>query len=126
MCGDARQEMCRASMLVPGPLQTMQRAESWSTILPLQAFWPSHLGRRDNLHVVQSAARLLDHGGPLPLVKDGDLISTVHHLILARGSDTVRVTKIKAMPLHIEADTAADLGRRHQSEVVMYVRRAFA
>ena len=33
--------------------------------------------------------------GPLPLVKDGDLIAIVRHMILARGPDTVKVTKVK-------------------------------
>ena len=30
--------VCRAFMLVPDPLQTVQRAEFWGTILALQAF----------------------------------------------------------------------------------------
>ena len=44
-----------------GPLQTMQRAEFWGTILALQAFWCGHFGV-DNLNVVRSIARLHDHG----------------------------------------------------------------
>ena len=50
----------------------------------------------DNLNVVRSIGRLLDNGGfstPLPLVKDGDLIAVVQHLILARDADTVKATK---------------------------------
>ena len=58
----------------------------------------------------------------------------------ARGQDTIRVTKGKGhaeeadvelgpAPAenrlgHIEADTAVDLGRRHQSEAVMGARQA--
>ena len=58
----------------------------------------------------------------------------------ARGPDTVKVTKVTGHAteadveqgrarledrlVNIEADTAADLGRRHQSEAVMDARRA--
>ena len=59
--------------------------------LPMQAYWPSHLGV-DNLDVARSIGRLLDHGGlhkPLPLVKDGDLIALVQHMIRTRGRETV-------------------------------------
>ena len=62
-------------MPVPGPLQTVQRAEFWGVILAPQAFLPGHLGV-DNLNVVRTTFPLLDHGclsKPLPLVKDGDL-----------------------------------------------------
>ena len=52
-CGDARLERCRAVVPVPGPLQTVQRAEFWGTIVALQAYWPGHLGV-DNLNVVRS------------------------------------------------------------------------
>ena len=31
----------------------------------------------------------------MPLVKDGDLIAVVRHMIHARGPDTVRVTNVK-------------------------------
>ena len=51
--GDAGLERCRAFMPVPGPLQTVQRAEFWGAILALQAFWPGHF-RIDNLNVVRS------------------------------------------------------------------------
>ena len=61
--------------------------------------------------VVQSIARLLDNGSlskPLPLVKDGDLI--VHHMILAKRSDTIRATKVKG--LATEADVEQGRVRR--------------
>ena len=61
-------------------------------------------------------------------------------MIHARGSDTVKVSKVKGHATeadvdqgrvrmedrlgNAEADTAADLGRRHQSEAVMNTRRA--
>ena len=96
--GDACLERCRVFMPVPGPLQTVQRAEFWSAFLALQAFWPGHLGF-DNLNVVRSVGRLLDQGfpsKPLPLVKDGDLISLVQQMIRVRGPETVQVSKVRA------------------------------
>ena len=49
-------------------------------------FWlPGHVGI-DNLNVVRTLGRLLDRGclsKPVPLVKDGDLIAIVRHMILA-------------------------------------------
>ena len=69
----------------------MQRAEFLGTVLTVQALWPGHLGV-DNLDVVRSIARLLGHGSlsrHLHLVKDGDLIAVVQHMILAWGPDTV-------------------------------------
>ena len=86
--------------------------------------------------------RLLDAGclsKPLPLVKDGDLIALARHMIRTRGRETVRVTKVKGHADDVdvqhgrvrlldkqgnsEADNAADLGRRHQSEVLIDARR---
>ena len=96
-CGDARLERCRASMPVPGVMQTVQRAELWGAIIAMQTYWPCHLGI-DNLHVARTVGRLLDRDcldKPLPLVKDGDLIALVVYMIRTRGRVTVRVTKVK-------------------------------
>ena len=90
------------------------------------------------LQRARSIGRLLDHGSlvkPLPLVKDGDLIALAGYMIRTRGRETVRVTKVKGHAEDVdvqqgrvrlvdqqgnaEADTAADLGRRHQSEVLI-------
>ena len=139
---DARLERCRAFMLVPWVLQTVQRAEFWGATVALQAFWPCHLGI-DNLNVARTVGRLLDHGcltKPLPLVKDGDLVALPQYLIRTRGRETARVTKVKGHATdsdvelgrvrvenklgNAEADTAADLGRRHQSELLMDARRS--
>ena len=73
------------------------------------------------------------------LVKDGDLIALVHYMIRTRGRETVRVTKVKGHAEDVdvqqgrvrlldqqenaEADAAADLGRRHQSEILTDARR---
>ena len=139
--GDARLERCRAFLPVPVVLQTVQRAEFWGAIVALQAYWPCHLGI-DNLNVVRSIGCLLDAdclAKPLPLVKDGDLVALVQYMIRTRGRDTVRVTEVKGHAndddvLHgrvrlvdkqgnVEADLAADLGRRHQSEILINARR---
>ena len=96
----------------------------------------------DNLNVARSVGRLLDHGSlsrPLPLIKDGDLIALARCMIRTRGRETVRVTKIKEhaenvdvqqgrvrlidQQVNAEADTAADLARRHQSEMLIDARR---
>ena len=119
----------------------MQRAEFWGAIVALQAYWPCHLGI-DNLNVVRSIGQLLDAdclSKPLSLVKDGDLVALVQYMIRTRGRDTVRVTKVKGHAKdddvqhgrvrlldqqgNVEADTAADLGRRHQTEVLIDARR---
>ena len=141
--GDARLERCRAFVPVPCVMQTVQRAEFWGAIVALQAYWPCHLVI-DNLNVVRSIGRLLDFDcltKPLPLVKDGDLIALVQYMIRTRGRETVRVTKVMGYAKDVdvqqgrvrledqlgnaEADAAADLGRRHQSEALIDARRRF-
>ena len=134
--GDARLERCRAFLPALGVMQTVQRAEFWGAIITLQAYWPCHLGI-DNLNVARSIGRLLDFDcltKPLPSVKDGDLIALARCMIRARGRETVRVTKVKGHAEDVdvqqgrvrsvdqqgnaEADAAADLARRHQSEIL--------
>ena len=128
-------------MPVPGVMQTVQRAEFWCAIIATQAYWPCHLGNY-NLNVARSIGRLLDYGSliePLPLVKDGDLIALAQKMIRTGGRETVLVTKVKGHAEDVdvqqgrvrlvdqqgnaEADTAADIGRRHQSEVPIDARR---
>ena len=76
---------------------------------------------------------------PLPWVKDGDSIALAQYMIRTRDRETVRVTKVKGHAENVdvqqgrvrladqqgssEADTAADLGRRHQSEVLINALR---
>ena len=123
-------------------MQTVQRAEFWGVLLAMQACWPCHLGI-DNLNVVRSIGRLLDAdclAKPLPLVKDGDLVALVQYMIRTCGRETVRVTKVKGHAKdddvqhgrvrlmdqqgNVEADFAADLGRRHQTEMLINARRS--
>ena len=57
---------CRGYCSVPGPLQTVQRAELWGVILALQVSRGVHLGV-DNLNVVRHVGRMLDDNlGSLP------------------------------------------------------------
>ena len=136
-CGDARLEHCRAFKPVPGVMQTVQRAEFWGAIVAMQAYWPCHLSI-DNLNVARTIGRLLDRDGlaqPLPFVTDGDVVVLAQDMIRTRGREMVRVTKVRGHANgsdveqgrvrledqhgNAEADAAADLGRRHQSELLM-------
>ena len=95
-----------------------------------------------NLNFARSIGRLLDHDSlvePLPLVKDGDWIALDRYMIRTWGRETVQVTKVKGHAEDVdvqqgrvrladqqgnaEADAAADLGRRHQCEVLINARR---
>ena len=83
MYGDARLELCRAFLPVPGVMKTVQCAEFWGAICHLVI---------DNLNVTRSIGRLLDHDSlvkPLPLVEDGDLVALVQYMIRTRGRETV-------------------------------------
>ena len=92
--------------------------------------------------LVAFIGRLLDFDcltKPLPLVKDGDLIALVQYMIRTRSRETVLVKKVKGHAKdddvhqgrvrlvdqqgNVEADIAADLGRRHQSEMLINARR---
>ena len=92
--GDRAVASCRGYCSVPGPLQTVQRAELWGVILALQASCGVHLGV-DNLNVVRHVGRMLDGNlgtQPFQVIPDGDLLCLVHHMLLLRGLDTVKVT----------------------------------
>ena len=122
-------------------MQSVQRAELWGVILALQASRGVHLGV-DNLNVVRHVGRLLDGDlGALPfqVVPDGDLLCLIHHMLLLRGPDTVKVTKVKGHASedmvvggrvrdldrlgNNAADEAADFGRRRVPVRVIDARR---
>ena len=134
---------CRFFFSVPGPLQSVQRAEMCGVILALQASRAVHLGV-DNLGVVRHVGRLLGGcRGPKPseLVNDGDLLLLIDRMLQQRGLDTVCISKVKGhaddgMVFHGQvrredklgndaADEAADFGRRRASPVVIDARRNF-
>ena len=135
---------CRAFVSVPGPLQTVQRAELW-VILTLQSADAVHIGV-DNLGVVRHVGRLLDGYSfpplpllPLELATDGDLLILIRRMINLRGGSTVRVTKVKGHAdegmvadgrvLELDrvgsnaADEAADFGRGRVGPAVIDARR---
>ena len=128
---------------VPGPLQTVQRAELWCDILALQSSDAVHVGV-DNLGVVLHVGRLLDNrycSSPFELVTDGDLLVLIRRMLDLRGRDTVRIAKVKghadeAIVLdgrvrdldrigNNAADEAADFGRRRVGPAVIDARRNF-
>ena len=114
--------------LFPVSCRPFNVLSSGVAIVALQAYWPCHLGI-DNLNVARCLTK------PLPLVKYGDLIALARYMILTRGRETVRVTKVMGHVKDVdvqqgrvrlvdqqgnaEADAAADLGRRHQSEALI-------
>ena len=132
---------CRAFVSVPGPLQTVQRAELWVFILALQFADAVHVGV-DNLGVVRHVGRLFGDSHPsttLELVTDGYLLILIRRMIDLRGRDTVRIAKVKG---HADegmvsdgrvreldrlgnnaADEAADFGRRRVGLAVVDARR---
>ena len=80
---------CRGFCSVPGPLQSVQRAELWSIILALQTSRAVHLGVH-NLGVVRHVGRLLSgcrSSEPFELVDDGDLLLLIDRMIQQRGVD---------------------------------------
>ena len=88
---------CRGFCSVPGPLQTVQRAELWGVILALQASDGVHLGV-DNLGVVRHVGRIFDgklSSRPFELLPDGDLLFLIETMLHIRGLDTVRVSNVK-------------------------------
>ena len=132
---------CRGFCSVPGPFQSVQRAELWGVILALQSSCAVHLSV-DNLGVVRHVGRLLDERPgsiPFELLKDGDLLLLIDRMLRLRGPDTVRVSKVKG---HADeamvrsgqvrevdrlgnnaADEAADFGRRRVGNAVIDARR---
>ena len=113
----------------------------WGVILALPSSGAVYLGV-DNLGVVLHVGRLLDgHPGSVPfeLVKDGDRLLQIDRMLLLRGLDTVRITKVKGhadegMVLdgrirevdrsgNDAADEAADFGRRRVGNAVIDARR---
>ena len=87
---EGEDQSCRGFCSVPGPLQSVQRAEMWRVILALQSSGAVHLGV-DNVGVVRHAGRLLDghHGSvPLELVKDSDLLLFMERMLHLGGPAT--------------------------------------
>ena len=119
---------CRGFCSVPGPLQTVQRAEFWQVLLALQAADGIHLGV-DNLGVVRHVGRLLDGSvgsRPPELVKDGDLILLIGRMLWLGVWTLIGLPRTRVMLMRLwlgmvgfvilmvgnNAADAADFGRR--------------
>ena len=111
---------CRAFVSVPGPLQTVQRAELWRVILALQSAEAVHIGV-DNLGVVRHVGRLLNDcsfSTPLELVTDGEVKGHADEGVVSDG----RVRELDRLGNNA-ADEAADFGLRRVSPAVLDARR---
>ena len=87
-------DSCRGFSSLPGPLQTVERAEF------LQAWDAVHLGV-NNPNVFRQVGRLLDGAEQQDeLMNDGDLDTLVRKMI-ERSGDAVRITKVKGMLVRI-------------------------
>ena len=94
---DGVSEACRLYCSVPGPLQSVQRAEFWGVLIALQGCFRLHVGV-DNLNVVNHLASLITGrrvGRPFPLVNDGDLLALAQRILRWRGAGTAAVSKVK-------------------------------
>ena len=130
----------RVFSMVPGSLQTVQRAEFWGAILAMQAFMPVHLGI-DNKNVCNAIGKILHgwSGPPFALCTDGDLLAAINRMLRYRSARSVKVSKVKGHATdrmvaegkvrredkegNDAADVAADIGRLRQPEAVIDARR---
>ena len=130
----------RIFSMVPGSLQTVQRAEYWGVILALQALMPVHIGI-DNKNVCCNVGRILSgwSGAPFALCTDGDLLNCIWDMVLYRSPRSVKVSKVKGHATgtmvaegnvrredkegNDAADIAADFGRLRQPARVIDARR---
>ncbi len=137
---DGAGEACRLYCSIPGPLQTVQRAEIWGVLAALQGCTRMHVGV-GNLNVVRHVSRIIDGRcttKPFSLVNDGDLFLKIQQFVRWRGLDTSAVSEVKGhadeglVALgrvrevdrigNNEADAAAALGRRRVHHSVAYAR----
>ena len=126
---DGAGEACTLCCSIPGPLQTVQRAEIWGVLVALQGCVGMHVGV-DTLHVVNHVSRIIAGrcvGKPFSLVNHGDLLLKVQQLVRWRGTGNAAVSMVKGRADerlvalgrvrevdrlgNNEADAAADLGR---------------
>ena len=104
--GNLDVERCVLFDSVRGPLQSVQRAQLWEVILPLQCSSAVHLGV-DNLEVVGHVSRILDGQAgrePFGLTIDGDLLTVIERIILQSGVQSVRTSQVKG---HADDDMVA-------------------
>ena len=94
---DGAGEACRLYCSIPGPLQTVQRAEIWGVLVALHGCVRVHVGV-DNLNVVNHVSRIIAGrctGKPFSQVNDGDLLFKVQQLVCWRETANAAVSKVK-------------------------------
>ena len=114
----------------------MQEAEQWRAIFALQAFSGAFL-EMDDLNVLRGVAGSIDEGStglPNSLVKDGDLLGTIHSMFKHQGWALSEFPKSRDTLISSRkqddssgndgADTAADLGSLRQQGGVIKAKRA--
>ena len=80
---DGGSETGRFFCSIPGPLQSVLRAEICGVLVALQGCAAMHIGV-DNLNVVNHVSRLIAKrwaGRPFPLVNEGDLLLLVQRMV---------------------------------------------
>ena len=101
---DGAGEACRLYCSIPGPLQTLQRAEIWGVSAALQGCTRMHVGV-DNLNVVRHVSRIIDGrctSKPFPLVNEGDLFFEVQQFVRwGEGLSQVVVTLLGCLVLFL-------------------------
>ena len=126
---------------IPGPLQSVQRAEIWGILVALSRRATMHIGV-DNLSVVSHVSSLIANrwtGRPFPLVNDGDILCLAQRKVQSRGPGKTLVSKVEGhadeglVPMgqvreedrcgNDEADAAADMGRRRVHGSITDARR---
>ena len=126
---------------IPGPLQSVQRAEIWEVLIALQGQTATHIGV-DNLNVVNHVSSLIANrwsGRLFPLVNDGDLLCLAQGMVRSRGRGNSLVAMVKGHADeglvtmgrvrevdrigNNEADAAADMGRRRVHDSITDARR---
>ena len=94
-CLMGRGERCRLYCSIPGPLQSVQRAQIWGVLVALQGRADMQVGV-DNLNVVYHVSSLIANrwiGRLFPLVNDGDLICLAQCVDRSRGPGNTLVSE---------------------------------
>ena len=98
---------CRAFVSVPGPLQTVQRAELWVSFLLYSLIRQCMLVLTTLVLfvILGDCLMVLLPSVPFELMTDGDLLILIRRMIDLRGIDSVRISKVKG---HADEDMVAD------------------
>ena len=118
---DGAGEACGLYCSIPGPMQTVQRAEIWGVLAAVQGCIRMHVGV-DNLNVVRHVSRIIDDectSKPFSLVNDGDLLR-IQQLVFWREVANAAVSKVKG---HADEGLVAPWVEFVRSIVLVIMRR---